>query len=87
MTQFLCRHHNYVIEKRHQNNITKIFHFGTLQSKFLAITPMCTSILCWSVVSIRYTQFVATCHNSLMMVSDIFCFFSCFGLVMFGQST
>jgi len=36
---FQWRHHNYVTEKRHQNIVTKIFHFGPSQSKFLA-TPV-----------------------------------------------
>jgi len=25
----LCRHHNYVTEKRNQNNVTKYFHFAS----------------------------------------------------------
>jgi len=40
MTSFQWRHHHYVTEKRHQNNITKFFsNLDPSQSKFLA-TPL-----------------------------------------------
>jgi len=33
MMSFQSRHHNYVIEKRHQNNVTIFFHFGPPPNK------------------------------------------------------
>jgi len=39
MTSFQWRHHRYVTESRHQNNVTKIFQFGPLPIKILA-TPV-----------------------------------------------
>jgi len=36
---FQWRHYNYVTEKCHQNNVTKIFQLGPSQSKFMA-TPV-----------------------------------------------
>jgi len=35
MTSFQLHHHNYVTEKRHQNNVAKFFHFAPPQLKFL----------------------------------------------------
>jgi len=36
MKSFQWHHHHYITEKRHLNNITKIFNLGPSRSKFLA---------------------------------------------------
>jgi len=41
----VCRHHNYVSEKRYQNNSTKFFLFGPLAIKTFGYANYCRKML------------------------------------------